>query len=167
VLLQPHLALEVGEHRLDDEADRGLGHLCRRSFAEPVARGGDELDVDEPLGALELRPPKALVAEQDRLGVRLGEPEDRLLLALVGRGQLIADRHSCSIGHQDQSHAPHPFGLRGAVAVGRIAAEMAVGGTTGVIGTADQGAVGEAINSASVTFPFGPERGIESASANT
>ena len=75
VLAESQLALEVGEHRLDDEANTGLFKLGRRSFAEAVALGGDELDAEELERALELAPPKPL--SQDAGGLAAGEHDHR------------------------------------------------------------------------------------------
>ena len=45
VVVESHLAFEVGEYGLDDQADAGLLHLRRWALTEAVAVGGDELDA--------------------------------------------------------------------------------------------------------------------------
>jgi hypothetical protein len=65
VVAEAHLAFEVGEHGLDGQPDAGLLDLGRRAVAEPVALRGDELDLDQLEGVVELAPPQPLVAEQD------------------------------------------------------------------------------------------------------
>ena len=40
VVVEAHLALEVGEHGLDDEPDAGLGDLAGRALIELVPVGG-------------------------------------------------------------------------------------------------------------------------------
>lgn len=48
VVAEAHLALEVGEDRLDHEPDARFDDFRGRSLAEPVALGGrDEVDVDQ------------------------------------------------------------------------------------------------------------------------
>jgi hypothetical protein len=59
VFAEPHLALEVGEYRLDDKPDACLLDFGRRPLAEAVALGGDELDVDELKRAVELAAPQS------------------------------------------------------------------------------------------------------------
>ena len=81
VLAESQLALEVGEHQLDDEANTGLFKLGRRSFAEAVALGGDELDAEELERALGSRPPLS----QDAGRLAAGEHDHRFaFLASLG-----------------------------------------------------------------------------------
>jgi hypothetical protein len=47
VILEAHLALVIGEDRLDDEPDACLCELGRRALTELVPVGGDELNLDE------------------------------------------------------------------------------------------------------------------------
>jgi hypothetical protein len=64
VVLEPHLALEVGADRLNDEPDAGLGDIGRRSVAEAVLLGRDELDPDELDVRSNSRPQRPLSANR-------------------------------------------------------------------------------------------------------
>ena len=85
MVIEPHLALEVGEHRLDDEADPCLLELRRRTLTEAMALGGDELDLGEPEHRRQFASPEPLVGKEDRAGLPAGEIDDRLAL-LPGLG---------------------------------------------------------------------------------
>jgi hypothetical protein len=83
--LQAHLALEVGEHRLDDQADARLGALAGRPLAEAVVGGGDQVHADEIQRAVVFGSPEAAVGEQQAARVGAGQLPGRLAF-LAGLG---------------------------------------------------------------------------------
>ncbi len=106
MLFEAHLALQVGEHRLDHQSNRGLCNLSGWTFAEAVALRRDQLHRDELHRALILRAPEPLVGEEHGAWMGLGEPKERLALTFCRRQKVIAQWDPHLIGNQDQAHPP-------------------------------------------------------------
>ena len=145
VLLEAHLALEVGEQRFDHESDAGFGDLARWAFAELVALGGDECDADEVHRGVELFAPETLVGEQDAARVSTGEIQGALaLLTGLGADEVIADGDAVDVADDDQTHAPDVLAFGRAVAEARVPGELAAMLAARVVRAADQRPVNEA-----------------------
>ena len=70
VIFQAHLALEVGEHALDNQAYTCLEDLAGGSWTGTVALRCNEIDVDEFHAVAVLLAPESLVGKEHAAGVR-------------------------------------------------------------------------------------------------
>src|SRR5205085_9625371 len=99
-------------HRLDDQADAGLGLLAGRALAEAVALGCDDLNVDQAHRVGVLAAPEALVGEQHAAGLSGGQLQGAVaFLAGLGADEVLADRYALVIADEYQAHAPHELAL--------------------------------------------------------